>query len=666
LIGAKSKTNIEIRFNPLKRLSPFKEDLNLSVIGSKRKLLTITGSCQGIEVALESDAVPFGSICEGCRISKKLQMENSGDLGTKFKWDNSSFGPDFSISPAEGFLAPHSGVVFEVMFHPTRVFDDFRRDRLMCMVDGAPPLFLTLSGSCEKQPSDNIKEIEFSARVREVDTQKVTINNPTNAAWVVKPAITNSFWSGDTHLRIPAKSSGDYEIAYKPLTMTLPQSKIEVNDAGEEVEGEPETKRHEGSVFFPLPDGTALLYNLFGTSDEPVEEDNFEKTAAAKEKMVFEFPVKNWLKKAQRFRVNWDDENDRFRGAQSLDVPANGLRTYKLSFFGLKQGESYESKVTFTNPESGEYIFYNIKANVTEPIVMGEIKLHAPVRQTMQHVLSIENPLSIDKNVTFDDSNWWNCDDACIRVRRLGEMTGNPECNFEIEFRPLVVISEPKTVRLTIQSVELGEYHYDLILTSEAAASERALQFKASLGSSHIQTFRFKNMVQSPTEYKCICGNPDAFEMEGKIMAPAAEDWEGTDVEFTISFEPIALGEVRDTLRIVSDVGGEFTCSLYGNGVAPRPQGPFMIAAGGSTSIEFKNVFNDAREFSFVVDNPLFSVNVGSQKLDANKVVTLTVKFDGPGDESKADETISGKLYVSCPELKELPPWIYYLSSKNA
>ena len=62
-------------------------------------------------------------------------------------------------------------------------------------------------------------------------------------------------------------------------------------------------------------------------------------------------------------------------------------------------------------------------------------------------------------------------------------------------------------------------------------------------------------------------------------MAPAA-NWEGTDVEVSISFEPIALGEVRDTLRIVSDVGGEFVCSLYGNGVAPRPQGPFMIAPG--------------------------------------------------------------------------------------
>ena len=142
---------------------------------------------------------------------------------------------------------------------------------------------------------------------------------------------------GGTHLRIEAKSSGDYEITYKPLTMTLPQAKTETNEEGEEVTSEPFTVRHEGSVFFPLPDGTALLYNLRGTADEPVEQDNFEKTAAAKEKMIFEFPVKNWFKKAQRFRVDWDDDNDRFRGAQTLDVPANGLRTYKLSFFEWRQ-----------------------------------------------------------------------------------------------------------------------------------------------------------------------------------------------------------------------------------------------------------------------------------------------------------------------------------------
>ena len=657
-LAAKAKMNVEIRFNPLTRLSPFNEILNINCVGSKRKLLSVTGSCQGIEVSLESDAVPFGSICEGCRITKKLQMENSGDLGTKFKWDNASFGPDFSISPAEGFLSPHSGVVFDVMFHPTRIFDDFRRDRLMCMVDGAPPMFLTLSGACEEQPSDNIKELEFETRVREKVTQSITIENPTTSPWVIKPAITNEYWTGGTHLNIPAKGSGSYDVIYHPLTMTSPPPEVE-----DGTEPTPMV-RHQGSVFFPLPDGTALLYKLFGTSNEPTVEDSFEKTAAAKEKVVFEFPVQNWMKKAQRFNVEWDDDNDRFRGAKTVDVPANGLRTYKLNFLGLKEGESFEMKVTFRNLENGEFLFYNIKANVTAAIIMGSVELNAPVRQTVQHVISIENPMSLEKEVTFEEK-YWTCEDPSVRVRRLGEMTGKPECNFEVEYRPLVVVSEPKEVRLTITSPELGDYHYTLMLSSEAAASERALQFKAALGSSHVQTFRFRNMVQGgATAYKCVVGNPDAFEVPTTVTAPAAEDWEGVDVEVTISYEPIALGEVRDTLRVISDTGGEFVCSLYGNGVAPRPQGPFLIANGGSVSIDFKNVFNEAREFSFVVDSPLFEVNVGSQKLDANKPTSLSVKFKGPVDDN-TDEFSSGKLYVSCPEIKALPPWIYYLRGQN-
>ena len=65
LLPPGSGTNIEVRFNPMKRLEPFKEDLNITVAGSDRKLLTITWSCQGIEMSLASHAIPFGSVCEG-------------------------------------------------------------------------------------------------------------------------------------------------------------------------------------------------------------------------------------------------------------------------------------------------------------------------------------------------------------------------------------------------------------------------------------------------------------------------------------------------------------------------------------------------------------------------------------------------------------------------
>jgi hypothetical protein len=46
---------------------------------------------------------------------------------------------------------------------------------------------------------------------------------------------------------VPAGGSADYTLVYKPLTMTT-------------AEGQP----HEGSVFFPIPDGSGLLYKLYG------------------------------------------------------------------------------------------------------------------------------------------------------------------------------------------------------------------------------------------------------------------------------------------------------------------------------------------------------------------------------------------------------------------
>lgn len=49
-------------------------------------------------------------------------------------------------------------------------------------------------------------------------------------------------------LEIPAGGNVDYEVTYHPITMTT------------------EEQEHDGTLFFPLPDGTALLYNLFGVS----------------------------------------------------------------------------------------------------------------------------------------------------------------------------------------------------------------------------------------------------------------------------------------------------------------------------------------------------------------------------------------------------------------
>lgn len=48
-------------------------------------------------------------------------------------------------------------------------------------------------------------------------------------------------------VQVPAGGSAEYPLVYKPLTMTP-------------AEGPP----HEGNVFFPIPDGSGLLYKLHG------------------------------------------------------------------------------------------------------------------------------------------------------------------------------------------------------------------------------------------------------------------------------------------------------------------------------------------------------------------------------------------------------------------
>lgn len=52
-------------------------------------------------------------------------------------------------------------------------------------------------------------------------------------------------------LSIGPTQARHYELIYHPLTMTT------------------DMQKHQGSIFFPLPDGTGLLYNLQGTAEPP-------------------------------------------------------------------------------------------------------------------------------------------------------------------------------------------------------------------------------------------------------------------------------------------------------------------------------------------------------------------------------------------------------------
>lgn len=92
----------------------------------------------------------------------------------------------------------------------------------------------------------------------------------------------------------------------------------------------------------------------------------------------------------------------------------------------------------------------------------------------------------------------------------------------------------------------------------------------------------------------------------------------------SVIFEPSAVGEKNYGLLHVQDPkAGSYTCRLLGICVPPVPQGPVALY-GKAGSINFRNVFDTAIQFTYAVDNPAFVCSKG-EKIAPKKQIKVSV-----------------------------------------
>jgi hydrocephalus-inducing protein len=223
----------------------------------------------------------------------------------------------------------------------------------------------------------------FETYVRQKENKQITLTNRTNVAWELKPVIEGEYFTGLESFVVEAQSSNAYEICYHPITMTGTDS-----------------KKHTGSVFFSLPDGTGLLYNLTGTANPPKPVSKIQREVPCKIQFNEILMVENWLKKPQRFKVNFEitkqDKNDAsttIKGHDYIDVPGSGKKEYKVSYYAHKEGVTL-LRVVFKNEQSGEYCYYDVGFKAVKGGTIGTIDLVTQVRVPISYSLKLENPLS--------------------------------------------------------------------------------------------------------------------------------------------------------------------------------------------------------------------------------------------------------------------------------
>ncbi|XP_077166200.1 hydrocephalus-inducing protein homolog isoform X2 [Paroedura picta] len=630
---------VEVIFSPKGRILQFTEEVLLECHGTLQSLFVVQGCCQGIEVSLDQNHVPFGAVVQRSQASRRIMMQNTGDIGVGFKWDAKRFKPDFSIKPVEGYISPGMEVSFEVTFHPSEQSQDICYENLQCHIQGSEPLKLTLSGCCVGVPP--VKEVvNFQCQVRAKSTQTIMLSNRTNQPWTLRPIIEGEQWKGPEFIRVEAhQQNKPYEITYRPLTMNV------------------EGKKDQGSIFFPLPDGTGLLYLLQGTAEPPKSAGNILREVPCKTSYTELFPISNWLNKPQRFRVIVDmikperlEMTTTLKTLDYIDVPASAKKDHKLTFFSYKEG-MYCAKVTFRNEVTQEYLFYLVTFKAIPCGPLGTIELNASVRQSTSSSLKVENPLQ--NPVTFNT----DCKVPDITLPPQIVVPAQSEGSLTFEFQPMR--PGETSGRLSLISNELGSFQYDLILKASGARPEKALYFCTMLGSSQNIITKFVNYTRQKTEYSTKIDSPD-FHAD-KVINAAAGSQTGTEVHVEVTFEPCQLGETRGTLVLSSATGGDYIIPLFGTSVPPKPQGPFQIRAGSNTTIIFKNVFLQPMSFSYAVENPAFTVKA-PENIRSKKTATIVVSFDGHPSSTKAP--VTSKLVVSCPRVTGVGSgvsWVYYL-----
>lgn len=225
----------------------------------------------------------------------------------------------------------------------------------------------------------------------------------------------------------------------------------------------------------------------------------------------------------------------------------------------------------------------------------------------------------------------------------------------DIEVR-LILVCNRSTI-LTLSSEALGDYAYELLLQAVQAGPEPPLYFDVNLGNRHTQKFQFVHYLATKVQYTCTLA-PEAiatgFILEKSIVDANPADLDGLTVEVPIIYEPWAVAhDANGMMTVTNAVGGTYIVILYGSCHNPIPQGP-IICLGGKGTVSFRNVFNDAVDYVYMVDNLAFTMSKG-EKMTPKKSTKIGITYKNiPGSPP------NGKLMVTCPTYGPWV-WIFYL-----
>ncbi|EPY19798.1 hypothetical protein STCU_09291 [Strigomonas culicis] len=665
--------NITLSFKPPKRMGEFQREVKMLVCGREQPFAMISGACEDAETRLDTNMLVFSDVVMGSSVTRRVMIMNTGDIAQKFSWRHIPSTGELTVNPVSGFIQAHTDLACDFVYRPSSAASAVNQ-KVMLELECAPPLTLHVEAGGMSRPPPK-ETVHFNCRARQVDTQRVVLENPSAQSWTFTPVVDNSLWSAPSSITIKPKAKGEVELQYAPMRETKKEKDV-------------------GTLFIAQQEGCGITYQLEGTAEAagpsaPVREIDLVTNAA----QTVNFPVSNWSSTPTNFTrvIEWTSPPNldpgliTVKGSASIDVPAQSAGENSVSFQCMKEGQ-YRGVVRFncnSNPDLNQYYELQLKVAtvVASAAVAAVMEVRGPARVRTTANIPIGNPLSKPLHVTCKLDGPPESLGSLVVPSSIMVPPKNA-VNLGIEFMPLVHRAyAPVKVLLTCPDLDASTY--TLNLQSTPAPAERLTRITCPLGQQTHFTLTFTHHTKTATEFAIkVIGDAAGASMStatkgspvpslsrapnqsATVKATPITNARGQELSAEFIFEPRALGVTKDVIEFVSPLGGTFTFPILTTCVAPQPLGPFQLHSGQNLQLPFRNVFTETLVVQVTSDSPFFTVGKKTENIAAKKVVNIAVQCKmGDAKEEQVPEMVFGKLMISSTIPGEKTPveWIYYL-----
>ncbi|CCD16220.1 unnamed protein product [Trypanosoma congolense IL3000] len=636
-------------FKPPNRMVEFHREVSMIVCGKVVPFVVFTGACEDAEVHTDVQNVLFNNVMIGTVASRRVVIMNSGDISQRFSWELT---PDTSkqikIAPSGGVIRAHGEQICEFLYSPTSLGNSIRT-AIMLEFDNAPPITLNVEAHCvDIVKPDTV--LEFVCKVGSTVTKTVTIENPTDNVWTLRPVLNSKGWSALKILTVHPKGRGTLPITYAPLVYT----------------GEKDV----ATMFIPYPSGDGRSILLEGMSLSMIDgTTSIEKTVEVTTTHQEVFELVNNTANILRFRssVSWLNESVKnsvsVKMPMAIDVPARQKREIGVDITPFVEGVLHGTFIFNCSSHEGNSQSFEVALKVVPKTETLKAELVAAVRTLATYKIPITN--NLPRSATFT-TRVENGSDALFVDPHIA-VAANSTAELLVRFFPLVHKEYP-VATVTATSSEAGIVACKMKLNSIPPPHEGVTRISCSLGQSVEFTLKFTSYNKSNCEYSLrYCDESKACHFsrvgnQNNIRAPGCSRPEGQEVSVDMLYEPSQIGDIRQIIEVSSNTG-VYTFPIVASCQPPQRQGPFAVRPGATTPLTFKNVFNEPLTVNITTDSPSFFVSKSVETVPPKKAIIIGVQYR---QDDQQRNVHAAKLTVSGTHRCETISWLYYLKLVSA